>query len=109
MLDVSDILARVRSAAAVKVLYLQHAVRQMLKPARMITTGEIRRVIAEGILVEDYPEDPRGHSCLITGQGDGDRPIHVVCAPKQDYLAVITAYVPSANEWTEDFRVRVKK
>jgi hypothetical protein len=105
----SDILARVRSAAGIKVLYLPHAVRQMLRPERMITTAEVRRVIAEGILVEDYPEDPRGHSCLIVGRGDGDRPIHLVCAPKQDYLAVITAYVPDSDQWSEDFRVRVKK
>ena len=75
----------------------------------MITVAEERRVIAAGILVEDYLKDPRGHSCLILGHGDDDRLIHVVCAPKADYLAVITAYIPDAGEWSEDFRVRVKK
>jgi hypothetical protein len=109
MLNLSDILPRVRSAAGIRVLYLPHAVRQMLRPDRMITTMEARRVIAEGILVEDYPEDPRGHSCLIAGRGDGDRPIHLVCAPKQHYLAIITAYVPDSDKWSNDFTVRVKK
>jgi hypothetical protein len=109
MVDRSDILTRVRLAAGSRVLFLPHAVRQMLRPNRIITVGEVRRVIAAGILVEDYPEDPRGHSCLILGHGDDDRLIHVVCAPKVDYLAVITAYIPDAGEWSEDFRVRVKK
>jgi hypothetical protein len=109
MPDSSDILARVRSAAAIKVLYLSHAVRQMMRSERMITTAEVRRVIAEGILIEDYPEDLRGHSCLISGRGDRERPIHLVCAPKPDYLAVITAYVPNPEEWSQDFTVRVKK
>jgi hypothetical protein len=109
MIDTSDILARVRSAAGIRMLYLPHAVRQMLRPERMITTGEVRQVIADGILVEDYPEDPRGHSCLIAGRGDGGRPIHLVCAPKRDFLAVITAYVPDSDEWSKDFTVRSKK
>jgi hypothetical protein len=109
MLDLMEILTRVRLAAGNKILYLPHAVRQMLRPERMITTREVRRVIGEGSLVEDYPEDPRGHSCLILGQGDHDRPIHVVCAPKEDYLAIITAYIPGSGEWSENFIVRVKK
>jgi hypothetical protein len=54
-----EILTRVRLAAGKKTLYLPHAVRQMLRPERMITTREVRRVIEEGSLVEDYPEDPR--------------------------------------------------
>lgn len=109
MLNGTDILTNVRSAAGSKILYLPHAVRQMLRPERMITTDEVRRAIAEGILIEDYPEDPRGHSCLILGRGDDNRPIHLVCAPKQDYLAIITAYIPDPGEWSEDFRVRTKK
>ena len=67
MVNGMEILTHVRLAAGKKILYLPHAVRQMLRPERMITTGEVRRVIVEGFLVEDYPEDPRGHSCLILG------------------------------------------
>jgi hypothetical protein len=109
MINKSDILDRVRSAAGLRLLYLPHAVRQMLRPERMITTKEVRQVIADGILVEDYPEDPRGHSCLIAGRGDRSRLIHVVCAPKEDFLALITAYVPDSDEWSKDFTVRIKK
>ncbi|MDQ3918414.1 MAG: DUF4258 domain-containing protein [Acidobacteriota bacterium] len=35
----------------------------MSRPDRLITTAEIRRVIERGEIIEDYPEDVRGHSC----------------------------------------------
>jgi hypothetical protein len=72
----------------------------------MITTTEVRSVIEHGELVEDYPADSRGHSCLMLGFGADARPIHVVCAPKDEYLAIITAYLPDPHEWTEGFRQR---
>lgn len=78
----------------------------MSRPNRMITTSDIRRVIYDGEVIEDYPEDMRGHSCLMLGFGDGNRPIHVVCSPKEEYLAVITAYLPDEDEWSEDFHLR---
>jgi hypothetical protein len=104
-----EILSQVRVAAQSRVLFLPHALRQMLRPDRMISTVEVRQVIAQGEVIEDYPEDPRGHSCLMLGFGSGGRALHVCCAPKDDYLAIITAYVPDENEWSEDFRVRVKQ
>ena len=99
----------VRSRAKQKLLFLPHAVRQMNHPNRMIRTSEVRKVIFEGEIIEDYPEDTRGHSCLMLGFGDEGRPLHVVCAPKDQYLAIITAYVPSEDEWDKDFRNRRKK
>ncbi|PZO50619.1 MAG: hypothetical protein DCF15_15605 [Phormidesmis priestleyi] len=36
----------------------------------------------------------RGHSCLILGSGQDNRPIHVVCALKDECLAIITPYIP---------------
>lgn len=104
----ADIMSLVRRAAEARVLFLPHALRQMLRPDRLITTTEVRRVIAEGKAIEDYPEDVRGHSCLILGFGDGGRPIHVVCAPKTDYLAVITAYLPDPSVWPGDFEARIR-
>jgi uncharacterized protein DUF4258 len=106
---VSDILERVRSIAKNKILYLPHAIRQMAKPERMISVQEIRQIIDKGEVIEDYPEDARGRSCLLLGSGEMDRPIHIVCSPKDDYLAVITAYLPVSQEWSLDFRERKKK
>lgn len=72
----------------------------------MITPGEIRRVIMRGDVIEDYPEDVRGHSCLVHGRGLDGRDIHVVCAPKDEFIAVITAYLPTEDEWEQDLRTR---
>ena len=74
----------------------------------MIKPSEVRLVIEKGDVIEDYPEDARGHSCLLLGFGDENRSVHVVCAPKDDYLAIITAYLPDVNEWSPDYRERIK-
>ena len=103
-----NILKAIRSAASKRILFLPHAVSQMSRLDRMITPSEVRSVIAGGEVIEDYPEDPRGHSCLIMGQGEEARSIHVVCSPKDDYLAIITAYIPSATEWEESYKKRRK-
>lgn len=89
-------------------LFLPHAVRQMSRPDRMISTVDVRKVVEEGEIIEDYPEDTRGHSCLIFGRAKNGRPIHIVCTPKEEYLAVITAYIPDETQWSIDFRTRIK-
>ncbi len=76
----ADIVARIRAASAKRRLYLPHALRQMTRPSRMISSAEVRAVIDCGEVIEDYPDDPRGHSCLMFGTGIEGRPIHVVCA-----------------------------
>lgn len=101
-----DLLLRIREIAKKKCLFLPHALRQMNRPERMISTGEIRQVIEHGEIIENYPEDARGHSCLMLGRGEYSRPIHIVCAHKEDYLAIITAYIPGEIEWADDFKTR---
>ena len=100
------ILQQIRQAAALKILFLPHAVQQMSRPERLIGAAEVRHVVDMGEVIEDYPEDPRGHSCLLLGEGTDNRPLHVVCAPKAEYLAIITAYLPSRDQWEDDMRTR---
>ena len=78
----------------------------MSRPDRIIGFQEVRKVVETGEKIEDYPEDARGHSCLLLGFGENGRVIHVVCAPKDDYLAVITAYLPNPNQWDSEFKIR---
>lgn len=107
MMDNQDnLLQRIREAANERILFLPHALRQMNRPERMISTREIRQVIERGEIIENYPEDTRGHSCLLLGRGEANRPIHVVCAAKEDYLAIITAYIPGESEWASDYKSR---
>jgi hypothetical protein len=96
-------------AADKRFLFLRHALSQMTRPDRMIETHEVRNVVYKGELIEDYPEDPRGHSCLILGFGQNGRALHVCCAPKDEYLSIITAYIPDQEVWSNDLKTRVKK
>jgi Domain of unknown function (DUF4258) len=100
------ILEDVREAANKRLLFLPHAIRQMSRPQRMISTNEVEVVVVQGELIEDYPSDPRGHSCLILGFGVASRAVHVVCSPKNEYLAIITAYLPDPTQWSDDFKRR---
>ncbi len=42
----------------------------------------------------------------MLGSGEQSRSIHVVCAHKEDYLAIITAYIPEEQEWIDNFKTR---
>ena len=103
-----DIVQRVRQAAIKKILFLPHAIDQMNRPERLITPMEIHEVVEHGYAIEDYPKDSRGHSCLMMANTSSERVVHVVCSPKEDYLAIITAYLPSVEEWNRDLRTRRK-
>lgn len=94
-------------SAAKKILFTSHSLNQMNLPERIITTDEVREVIGKGEIIEEYPEDRRGYSCLLFCYVES-RPLHVVCSPKKDYLAIITAYIPNSKEWSNDFGKRRK-
>jgi hypothetical protein len=89
-----------------KILFTKHAVNEMLDESEIIETKEIVEVLKNGKIIEDYPEDRRGHSCLVSGITFKERTIHVVCAPGVDYLAIITVYEPDKNKWSDDFERR---
>jgi len=72
----------------------------------MISPIDVREIIEYGEVIEDYPLDHRGHSCLIMGYDNENRPVHIVCSPKEDYLAIITAYIPSLEEWEKGYKKR---
>jgi hypothetical protein len=109
MEDVEAILQKIRKASKRRILFLPHAIRQMSRPDRMIGAGDVKRIIAEGEVVEDYADDPRGPSCLMMGFDKEGGAIHILCAPTDEYLAIITAYRPSRLEWEKDFKSRKRK
>ena len=98
---------QVKVAAAKRILFLPHAIQQMVRPERLIDQADVANIIVNGEVIEDYPEDVRGHSCLLLGYDQANRAVHVVCAPKAEYIAVITAYIPSPAQWSADFRRRI--
>ena len=92
-----------------RLLFTLHAVKQMNLPERLISKDEIRAVIAQKEIIEYYPNDERGASCLLAGETKENRTIHVLCSPKRGYLLIITAYVPFPEEWQANFRIRRKR
>jgi hypothetical protein len=73
---------------------------------RRISAQNIEEAIANGAIIEDYPHDPRGPSCLILGHS-GERPIHAVCGRvDSDEILIITAYQPDREEWESDWTTR---
>ena len=57
----------VKEAAQKRILYTTHALKQMNSEKRLILTKEIENKIFNGHIIENYPEDKRGYSCLING------------------------------------------
>jgi len=96
---------KIISSAKKNILFLPHAIKQMSRPDRMISTEEIKEVIFKGEIIEEYPEDARGASCLVYHSQE-TRTLHVVCSPKSEYLAIITAYIPASDQWSSDFKTR---
>ena len=84
--------------------FSRHAVDQSVQ--RHILVLEVRQAIANGEIIEDYPNDKYGPSCLIFGWTDAHRPIHVQCSyPSRPIIKVITIYEPDPKLWI-DFRER---
>ena len=79
------------------------------RQADMITTEELEEALKNCEIIEDYPEDPRGASCLVLGFAV-ERPVHAVCAIRQDpeEVLLITIYDPSRRpeKWTDNYRHR---
>jgi len=76
---------------------------------RKIEVEEIEQVICNGTIIEPYPDDPRGASCLVLGFTSLDRPLHVICGRlEEDEILIITAYEPDPKEWEADWVTRKK-
>jgi hypothetical protein len=80
--------------------FSQHAVDQSI--LRRISVEEIIEAIAGGEVIEDYPTDKYGPSCLIVGFTRSQRAIHVQCSyPSRDLVKMITAYEPDPDQWID--------
>ena len=85
--------------------YSKHAVDQSI--IRDISLRELEEAIAgRSEVIEDYPEDKYGPSCLIFGYTRAGRPLHIQCSyPSRPLIKIITLYQPDPDLWI-DFRIR---
>ena len=84
--------------------FTKHALDQTL--LRHINVQEIREAVANGEVIEDYPEDKYGPSCLVFGRTETGKSIHVQCShPSRGIVKIITVYEPDPEQWV-DYKVR---
>lgn len=68
-----------------------------------ISLSDLETVILAGEILEDYPNDPRGESCLVLGYDHWKRAIHVVCGhASENELRIITVYRPKLPKWMDE-------
>jgi len=85
--------------------FSKHAVDQSI--IRDISVAEVEdSIVNRSEVIEDYPDDKYGSSCLILGYTRTGRPLHIQCSyPSRTLVKIITLYEPDPNLWI-DFRFR---
>ncbi len=79
----------------------EHAIERV--KMRYIEDQTLASLIAEGEILEDYSNDPRGPSALVLTWDETRRPIHAVCAfDPTGSLVVVTAYAPEPPKWFDE-------
>jgi hypothetical protein len=76
---------------------------------RGIDPLDIKAALLGGRIIETYPNDARGESCLVYGKNEAGKSIHVVCGMGYDSLWIITVYEPDSEEWEGDVERRRKQ
>jgi hypothetical protein len=87
--------------------FSRHALDQSIR--RRVHVHEIREALETGEVIEDYPEDKHGPSCLILGITERGRALHVQCSyPTRALVKVITLYEPDPARWIDSRRRRTE-
>jgi hypothetical protein len=70
------------------------------REAEEILLSDLVYAVIHGELLEDYPEDKRGHSCLVLGFTKSGQAIHSVWTILENGRArLITVYLPQPPKW----------
>ena len=74
-----------------------HAQQEMTE--EQMSLDDVLEAIAQGVVLEDYPQHRRGACCLIYGPTRAGRAVHVVCTSDRPTLIIITVYEPKLPKW----------
>lgn len=76
-----------------------------------ISVRDILETIGNGLVIEDYPDFPKGPCVLVLQKDRNGNPLHVVWGIPKDHTTpavVVTAYRPDLAKWEEGFMRRRK-
>jgi len=82
-----------------------HAHRE--RQEEQITIAEIEQALFEGDILEKYPKDERGESCLLAAKVE-NKPLHIVCGMRNNRLLIVTVYRPKLPIW-KSYKERTKE
>ena len=87
--------------------FSRHALIQMF--SRAISKEHVVKVIKNGEIITNYPDDKPYPSALLLGFA-GNKPLHIVVGFDESDLTciIITAYKPDLKIWKSDFKTRRK-
>lgn len=81
--------------------YSSHAEEE--RETEKISIESVEYSILNGEILESYPDDPRGESCLILGYTKEGYAIHIVCGKTPSgKLRIITVYIPAWPKWIDE-------
>jgi hypothetical protein len=90
-----------------KIFWSRHAIVEMINDK--LTRTEVERALEQGQIIEDYPAGHRPlPDCLVLASLAGTHPLHAVVAVDevQDRILIVTVYLPSKEEWQDDWQPR---
>ena len=82
----------------------QHAAERCRQ--RGILSDDIKSVVMNGEVIEDYPDDFPFPSCLILGYTDSGKAVHICMSDEGSGSRIITAYFPSPEKWQSNLKTR---
>lgn len=71
-----------------------------------LTARELLAGVLEALVVEEYPNYPKGPCVLLLQKDHGGKPVHVVWGIQRGYdkpVVLVTAYRPDPERWDEEF------
>jgi hypothetical protein len=105
----SETLKKIRDLATLgEVLISSHGYDELA--ADDIRVRDLISGLDNAIVIEDYPEFPKGPCVLVLQKDSQGNPIHVVWGvPKgrSSPAVVVTAYRPDPRRWSRDFQRRM--
>lgn len=99
MTQIEKIVEKIRQK---KYVFSKHALDQSI--IRGIGVPEMEHaIIKKAVIIEDYPDDKYGPSCLILGYTKSGRALHIQCGCSENLLMkIITLYQPDQKFWVDD-------